>query len=95
MTMRSDSDVSVSRVTTSGEIYSGPTRVVGLHYLANATTAGTITLRDGGATGEILAVFDTPGDGSASDVGMCGPLRFKTNVYAELTSVAGVTVIYN
>lgn len=95
MSMHSDSDVIVTRLTATGQVYAGPTRVVGIHYLANPTTAGTITLRDGGVSGPILAVFDTPANGSAGDISCPGPIRFRTNVYAVLTNVAGATFIYN
>lgn len=96
MGMSFDSDSKATRLTASGAVFGGPARVVGIHYLASAT-AGTITVRDGGASGTVLAVFDTPA--SATATGFIGlsdtQLRCRTSAYVTLADVTAATVLYN
>ncbi len=88
-------DANSTQLAASGEVFGGPARVVGIHFVASAT-AGTITIRDGGATGAIKAVFATPA--SATATGFIGlsdtPFRCQTDAYCALTDVTSVTVIY-
>lgn len=65
-------------------------------YIVPSGTAGSVVLRDGGASGTTIATFNTvasatqptymlmPGEG----------LLFNTNVYGTLTSVGSVTLLY-
>lgn len=90
------SDAKTLRITASGAVFAGPGRVEGFHYLADAT-AGSITLRDGGDAGPIVAVFDTPGDATVANlISLDGsPLRCETSIYVAIANVTAVTVIYN
>lgn len=83
------------RLTASGYFYNGPTRVRAISWIG-ADTGGTIKIRDGGATGTILAIIDT-----TANTGDSGYFKFpeqgikhSTDVYGELTNVAGVTAFY-
>jgi hypothetical protein len=89
------SDVKATRLTASGAVFAGPARVKKICYLAGAV-AGTITVRDGGASGTIVAVIDTPADAAvALDVDMPeNGLRCSTNAYVVFDNAVAVTVFY-
>ena len=71
------------------------------YYVAD-TTAGSITIKDGGASGTSIAVFDTP-KGAAATAGenwvqyipVPGDgLLCRTSGYATLSNVDKVTIFY-
>lgn len=65
-------------------------------YIVPSGTAGSVVLKDGGASGATIATFNTvasatqptyllmPGEG----------LLFRSDVYGTLTSVGSVTILY-
>lgn len=90
------SDINATRVTSSGAIFAGAGRVRAISLLAGAT-AGTLSIRDGGASGTILCTIDTPGSATATmfvDIPDSG-LRCQTSIYCEFDQAAGVTVFYS
>lgn len=92
--------VKTTRLTSSGAIFAGPCKVLSIYFVSD-TTAGSITIKDGGSSGTSLAVFDTPVGGSSAggpayyqiDLPGLG-LRCETSGYATLSNVDMVTVIY-
>jgi len=94
------SPVKTTRLTSSGAVFAGPCKILSI-YFVSTTTAGSITIKDGGSGGTSLAVFDTPvGGTSASEpafyqIDLPGlGLRCETSGYATLSNVDKVTVIY-
>ena len=100
-------DVLASAVrTTDGQMLDqnagviGRTRVKAVYVVPTVTegvaVAGTVVLRDGGVSGDVRVTLNTlvgsttpdyitfPGEG----------IVFRTNVYADVTSIASVFVIY-
>lgn len=75
-----------SRVTGDGVAVSGPCVVYGI----STDTPGQVTVRDGGASGEI--VLD-PQSSVVQVIGLPG-IRFETNVYVDVGTGANVTVFY-
>jgi len=73
----------------------GRTRVKAV-YIVPAAGAGTVVLRDGGASGQIKVTLNTLSGATASDyIEFPGEgLLFQTNVYADVTTVASVMVFY-
>jgi hypothetical protein len=70
-------------------------RVKGV-YIVPAAGAGTVVLRDGGATGPIKATINTLAASTAPTY-MILPgegLLFNTNVHATVTAIGSVTVFY-
>ena len=60
-------DVKTTHLTASGEIFGGPSRVLGIYY-ASEGALGTIEIRDGGVTSTVVATFDVPaGSGTAGE----------------------------
>ena len=96
-----DVDVKATHLTTDGAIFAGPSRVLGIYYCSEGAL-GTIIIRDGGASGTVLATFDVPaGSGTAGE-----PVVYQIDVpgngiycpngaYAQLTGgVDKVTIFY-
>ena len=100
MAMQTDVLASVP-LTTSGQFTNQAAanisrcRVKAL-YIVPSATAGTVVLKDGGATGAVIATINTvasatqptymilPGEG----------FLFRLDVYGEVTSVGSATLIY-
>ena len=96
-----DVDVKSTNLTSSGAIFGGPARVLGVYYCSEAAL-GTIVIRDGAVDATVLATFDVPiGSGTAGE-----PVVYQIDVpgngiycpngaYAKLTGgVDKVTVFY-
>ena len=88
------SDGKSATLTASGDIFGGPVRIATMYFVAGAS-AGSIVIRDGGATGPVLLEIATPADQSAHGVEFYyTPIRCETNPYAVLTDVTSVTFFY-
>ena len=95
------SNVKSTRLTSSGAVFAGPCRILGIYYVAD-TTAGSITIKDGGGSGTSIAVFDTPkgaaataGENWAQYIPVPGDgLLCRTSGYATLSNVDKVTIFY-
>ena len=90
-----NSDIRSTRLTATGTVFAGPARVKAIAVLDGAT-AGTLTIRDGGASGEIKTVLDTPGAAAGTqwfEIPGNG-LRCETDVHATFDQAVGVTVFY-
>ena len=94
-------DVKATHLTTDGNIFAGPARVLGIYYVSEAAL-GTIVIRDGSISATVLATFDVPaGSGTAGedtvyqiDVPGNG-LYCATSSYCTVTGgVDKVTVFY-
>lgn len=90
------SDLKSTRLSASGAIFAGPGRVRGVSYVAGAT-AGTIQIRDGGASGTILCTIDTPASATAADniILPDNGIRCETDIYITLTNVTFCTAWYS
>ena len=94
-------DVKTTHLTTSGDVFAGPARVLGIYYCSEAAL-GTIEIRDGGLTSTVVATFDVPiGSGTAGEpvvyqIEVPGNgIYCRTSAYAKLTGgVDKVTVFY-
>ena len=94
-------DVKTTHLTTSGDIFAGPARVLGVYYCSEAAV-GTIEIRDGAVGATVFAIFDVPvGSGAAGgdtvyqiDVPGNG-IYCPNGAYAKLTGgVDKVTIFY-
>ena len=54
-----DVDVKTTHLITSGDVFAGPARVLGVYYCSEAAL-GTIVIRDGSGSATVLATFDVP-----------------------------------
>lgn len=88
------SDGKSTTLTSSGDVFGGPARIATLYFVAS-DTAGSIVIRDGGATGPVLLDLATPADESAHGVEFYyTPLRCEANPYVALTGVTSATFFY-
>jgi hypothetical protein len=88
------SDVKSTRLGASGDIFGGRTRVKGI-YIVPGTNAGSVAIRDGGASGAVISTLDTPAGGGAIYLRLPEDgLLCTVSSYATLTGVTAVTVFY-
>ena len=57
------SDITATTVTADGVAVNHPARVKSIYYIRGAS-AGSVVLKDGGASGTTLLTMTTPGAGS-------------------------------
>jgi hypothetical protein len=91
--MAMQTDVKAGAISATGAIFDGPTRVKGM-LIIPGTSAGLITIRDGGGSGTVVFTIATLAGGTPFSVVIPGEgVRFDTNVYAAISNVTG-TVFY-
>lgn len=87
-------DVRNTSVAATGTVLSGRVRVKGLLVTPSAV-AGSVVLRDGGASGSTEVTITTAANAAPFNVVVPGDgVLFETDVHATLTSVAAVSVFY-
>ena len=92
MTMQTD--VLSATATADGTMVAGPARVKGI-LLTTTTSAGSVVLKDGGASGTTLVTLNTPAVAEMFNALLPGEgIRFTTDVYVDVTDVSSVTVFY-
>lgn len=92
MTMQTD--VLSATATADGTIVSGPARIKGI-LLTTTTSAGSVVLKDGGASGTTRMTLNTPAVAEMFNALLPGEgVRFTTDVYVDVTNVSSVTVFY-
>lgn len=91
--MAMQTDVNVKSLAASGSIFGNRTRVKGLTITPEAS-AGSVILKNGGASGTTVMTIVTVANGETFNVLVPGEgVLFSTNVYATLSN-ASVTVFY-
>lgn len=85
---------SAASVTSTGTVLSAGCTVLAVQFRAGAT-AGSVVLKDGGASGTAKLTIYTPASATfAGFVTLADGIVFGTDVHATLTQADGVTVIY-
>ena len=80
-------DVSNAHANATGALISFPTRIKGIVITSTGAGAGTVVLKDGGASGATKIEVDVPSTAAFHNVVVPGEgVRFMTNVYATLTN---------
>lgn len=69
-------------ITATGAVSTGACQLIG--FYVNSTNAGTLVLRDGGASGTVMSGTITPA---------IGPHRFPANVGTSLHATIGGTAL--
>jgi hypothetical protein len=91
--MAMQTDVMAKSLAASGSVIGNRTRVRGL-VIVPGTGAGSVVLKDGGASGTTILTIPTVANGEPFNVVIPGEgVLFETDAYATLTD-AGVTVFY-
>ena len=91
-------DVKSAHLNTSGSIFAGPARLKGFVIVGAASTAATITFKDGGSGGTTKVEFDIVSNSNPNAVYILIPgegVKFDTNIYFSTSAaITGVTAFY-
>lgn len=91
-------DVKSTHLNTSGSIFGQPARLKGFVIVGAASTASSITFKDGGSGGTTLVEFDIVSNTNPNAVYILIPgegVKFSTNIYfATSAAITGVTAFY-
>ena len=81
-------------VTSTGTAYGGRARLKGLYYVSNGT-AGSIVVRDGGASGTVRLNLAIPAVAGAYDLIIPDDgILHETDMHVTLTNVTSSTLMY-
>lgn len=86
-------DVKSNVATANNTVVASPARIRSIYYTANAS-AGSIVLKDGGSGGTTVINIATPASGYGNIMLPGDGVLCSTNVYANLTNIASVTIFY-
>jgi hypothetical protein len=91
-------DVKSKHLSDSGTIVNAPARLKSFVVVGAASTASTITFKDGGSGGTTLVEFDVVSNTNPNAVNILIPgegVRFTTNIYFSTSAaITGVTAFY-
>lgn len=94
--MGMQTDVKSTYRTDDGAIFAGPARVKGI-LVSPATTAGSLVIKDGGASGTTVFQASWPANTTPAPFNIVIPaegIRCETSVYADVTDLTSITVFY-
>lgn len=94
--MGMQTDVKSTYRTDDGSIFAGPGRVRGI-LISPATTAGSLVIKDGGASGAVKFQSSWPASTTPSPFNVVIPaegIRCETSIYADVTDLTSITVFY-
>jgi len=96
MTMQTD--VKSTHLSAAGSVFGQPARLKGFVIVGAASTASTITFKDGGSGGTTLVEFDVVSNTNPNAVYILIPgegVRFSTNIYFTTSgTITGMTAFY-
>jgi len=92
--MSFSSDISAVTVVATGDALDGRTRLAGL-YFVSTSSAGSLTLRSGGASGDIKLQLATPAVAGNYDLIIPDDgILFKDGIHITLSNVTSATLLY-
>lgn len=89
-------DLKSVQITATGTVYTGRARLKKLVFVDTAS-AGTVTVRDGGASGTTRLILTTPAAAGFRDVDIADAgdgLLFETDMHITLSNVTSLTAIF-
>ena len=87
-------DIKSATATADGTMVDQPTRIKGI-LLTTTGTAGSVVLKDGGASGTTRLTLNTPAVAEMFNALLPAEgIRIYTDVYVDVTNVDSVTVFY-
>jgi hypothetical protein len=87
-------DVKSVTVTADGTAYGGRARVKSL-VLTNSASAGSVVLKDGGASGVARITINTPAGADLHNIVIPDQgVVFESDVYVDVTNVTSVTIFH-
>lgn len=86
------SDIQTKTLTDTGTAVNGRSRIAGVYYIQATTTPGTLTFRDGGATGTVVLTLNTPGVVGANDLLIPdNGILCSTDIHVTFSSTTNIT----
>ena len=86
-------DVKATSLTASGSVFGGPARVKGI-VVTCGSTASSVVIKDGGASGTAKMTITTPAAAGIQNILIPGEgVKFNTDVHATLAN-ATIVVFY-
>ena len=95
--MAMQTDVLSTHLNADGLVFSGRARIKGIVICANPSVQGSLVLKDGGSGGTTKVEIDIPSNSNPNSFYILVPgegVLCQTNIYADLTNIASVTVFY-
>ena len=86
--------IKTARVAASGEVVGQRGRALGM-YVMQSGSAGSVELKDGGASGASLGIWNTMASAEPINIPFPGSIKFDTDLYAVLTNVTSIVVYYD
>ena len=92
------SDITATTVTADGTAVNHPARVKSIYYI-RTSNAGSLVLKDGGASGTTLLTLTVPSyrgredESNTLNIPSDG-IKFSTDVYVDVTNVSSVTLFH-
>lgn len=87
--MAMQNDVKAAAISTTGTLYGGRARVRGI-FVVPGSSAGSLTIKDGGASGTTIFTIATTAAGQPFNVIIPDQgVLFDTNIYAAISNVTG------
>ena len=87
------SDIKAKTLTASGDVTTGPSRLVAVHYMGHTST-GSVEFKNGGASGSTVFSLhvksNDSGDLTIPDEGV----KFDDGIYAVLTNVTSAAFFF-
>lgn len=88
--MSMQTDVMAGDASSTGTVYASRTRVKGL-LVSPTTSAGSIILKDGGASGTTIMTIPTTANGEPFSVVIpANGVLFETDVHATVSNATGI-----
>lgn len=100
MTVYQQSDIEPilsAHANASAQLVTTPCRLRAIYAVPGAS-AGTLTFKDGGASGTTRCIIDTPASATAAPVQITLPgagIAFGTDLYCAVSNAGFVTAFYN
>lgn len=92
--MAMQTDVKSATATADGTLVPARTRIKAM-TITSTSTAGSIVLKDGGASGTAKITINTPAVAEIFNILIPAEgVLFETDVYVDVTDVSSVTVFY-
>jgi len=90
----SHTDVSSVTLTATGTVHTGLTRIRGIYFVSSGV-AGSITIKDGGASGTTKILMATPAAvGSDNMLMPSNGVLFRTDAHVTLSNVTSATFVH-
>jgi hypothetical protein len=87
------SDIKAKTLTASGDVTTGPSRLVAVHYMGHNST-GTVEFKDGGASGVTVFSLQVKSSDSGDLTIPAEGVKFDNGIYVVMTNVTSAAFFF-